>query len=166
MLLIVEQKFLGIELAVASLFTVALLAYGYLLDGNCLVGQLIGGNRSTVYGTFASIFASLFGFTLAAIAFVIGLSNREARFSDLRTSERYDTLWKAYMSAIWWLGFATIVSLIGLVADRGESPLFLLVYLMCFTVILVSLRMVNCVLLLGLILEVATEPSKERPGGR
>lgn len=69
------------------------------------------------------------------------------------------------MSAVSWSGAATIVAIFGLIADRGESPLFLLVYAVFFITVLVGLRVANCVLLLSLLIEIVMQPSKAQSGG-
>lgn len=161
--LFIERHFLRLEFWGTVFVTVVLVVWGYKFDGNHVVRQVLEGDRSTIYGTLASIFASLFGFTLAAISFVIGLSNR-SRLYHLRTSEQYKTLRKAFMSAIWWSGFAAIASLVGLIVDRGTFPILTLVYLVTFSTVLVSFRVANCVLLLGLIVDVITQPSRAQSG--
>ena len=107
-----ERHFLGVEFWSTILVTAGLVVWGYRYGGRHVTDELLQGDRSTIYSTFASVYASLFGFLIAAVAFVIGLANKEARLALLRNSPHYKTLRKAFMSAIWWLGFATLVSLV------------------------------------------------------
>ena len=154
---IIELHFMRIEFWAVVAFTIVLAVWGSVFGGNTSIGGLLDGDRSTIYETLASLFGTLFGFTFAAISFVVGLSNRE-RLHHLKTSPHFETLRQAFMSAIIWSGIGTIVAVFGLFADRGESPIFLLVYAVFFTTMLVGFRVVNCVLLLGLIIEIVLHP--------
>lgn len=163
--LFLERHFLPIEFWTVVTATGVLVVWGSKFGGNSLIGELLEGDRSMIYGTLASIFGSLFGFTFAAMSFVVGLSNRE-RLHHLRTSPHFKTLRRAFMSAISWSGLSTIVAVCGLIADRGDTPVFSLVYIVFFTTILVGFRVANCVLLLGLIIDVVMQPSKVQSGGK
>ncbi len=162
---VIERRFLLLELLLVILVTVGLALWGYKWDGNAAVEKLLGGDRSTIYSTLASMSGSLFGFTFAAISFVVGLSNRD-RLHHLRTSAHFSTLRRAFMSAICWSGFAAIVAVYALIVDRGNAPTFYLVYTVFFATVLLTIRVANCVLLLALLIEVIMQPSRASVAGR
>ncbi len=162
---LVERRFLLLELLLVLLVTIGLTYWGYECNGNAAVEKLLGGDRSTIYSTLASMSGTLFGFTFAAISFVVGLSNRD-RLHHLRTSAHFSTLRLAFMSAICWSGFAAIVTVYALIVDRGDVPTFYLVYTVFFATVLLTIRVANCVLLLALLIDVIMQPSRASVAGR
>lgn len=144
---------------------VGVAVWGYRCGGNYLIGEILKDNRSEIYGTLASIFGSLFGFTITATSIVLGLSGN-VRLAVVRGSPHYSELWETLFSAIRWLGLATILALIGLIFDREASPFFLGFYAVVFATILVSFRLARCVWVLERAIKIVTDRSKARPGGR
>lgn len=86
-----------------------------------VVRDVLDGNRAAVYGTLASIFGSLLGFVIAAIAIVLGYAD-SGRLTFLRDSKTIGQLWRVFSSNIWWLAGATLTSFLALIFDRERSP--------------------------------------------
>lgn len=101
--------------------TAAFAFWLYQSDGLGTVRDVLQGNRAPVYGTLASIFGSLLGFVIAAIAIVLGYAD-SGRLTFLRESRTLTDLWRVFSSNIWWLAAATLVSLLALMFDRETSP--------------------------------------------
>lgn len=152
------RHFFGLELAIATLVFLGLLLASIRWGFDSTLGLVFQENRSEIYSTLSTIFASLFGFTLAATTFVAGAASRNLLYLVTSGPHR-DVLRLVFMSAIRWLGVATIVSLLGLVLDRGENPVFPL--LLMFALVLVTFRLANCVYFLGLVVEIVSKPTDD-----
>lgn len=124
-----QRHFLLVELILAAVYTGAVAAWCFRFGGFEAVDAILGTNRPQVYGALASIFGSLLGFVIAAVAIVLGYAESE-RLQVVRESRYYDHLWDTFMAAIRALGLATVAALVGLILDRpGDSlrPVFLFV---------------------------------------
>lgn len=121
--------------------------YGYRYGGNHVIDCLLGDSRETLYNALASIFASLFGFVIAATSIILGVSGN-ARLAVVRESGSYTDLWKTLFSAIRWLGFATLAALCALVLDRNTDPTFWIAHAVLFLTTIVILRLWRCVWIL------------------
>lgn len=149
-----ELHFLWIELAF-SVSVFAILLFGTIVwNFDSAIDQLLQGNRAMIYGTFSSIFASLFGFTIAATTFVAGTASKDL-LHLVTTGPHGGTLRQVFMSAIRSLGIATIIALIGLIFDRGSSVLLPL--LLVFSALLVFFRLSNCVYILGWVFRIVSK---------
>lgn len=162
---VLESHLLKIQLVLSLLIAVSLGVLGYKCGLNQLVDSTLEGNRDTLYGTLASISASLFGFAIAAVSIVLSFIGRE-RFRRLREASSYPQLWQFFISAIWWLGVSTVASILALIFDKDTSPTYFLSYLMVFLMMFVTLQIATCVWLLQELLYQASRPSRTRPGGR
>lgn len=87
----------------------------------CHVDNMLTNDRIALYRTLASVFASLFGFTIAATSIVL-LNSNSPRLRIVRESKHYNTLWAVFCATIRALAFALVISLIGLVFDRKGEP--------------------------------------------
>lgn len=144
---------------VACLGSVSVI-YGYRYGGNHVIDGLLGDSRETFYNALASIFASLFGFVIAATSIVLGVSGN-ARLAVVRESNGYKDLWRTLFSAIKWLGVATLVALSALVLDRQDDPTYWITHAVLILTVLVVLRLWRCVWILQETIKLVTR----RPRG-
>lgn len=154
-----RRNFLRVELGVAVFVGICAASWGYFLDGNELIREVLGAGRADIYGTLASIFGSLFGFAITATSIVLGFSGSE-RLAVLRDSPYYQDLWDTFLSTIKWLGIATILALIALVFDRNEASLSTVIYAVFFASVIVTLRLMRSVWILQRVINALTRPSK------
>jgi hypothetical protein len=158
-----RANFLRVELGVALLLTTAFALWVARYDGGQVVADVLHGNRGAIYGTLASIFGSLLGFAITAVAIILGFVPLE-RMAVVRETTHYDDLWQTFTSAIRALALATSATLLGLILDRDASPLPWLVYVCVFATTLSLLRLARCVWILEKVIRLVTLPSKARPG--
>ncbi len=154
-----RRNFLKVELGVAVFAGLGAISWGYFLDGNELIREVLGAGRGDIYGALASIFGSLFGFAITATSIVLGFSGSE-RLTVLRDSPYYQDLWDTFLSTIKWLGVATILALIALVFDRDTIPLFTVIYAAFFASVIVTLRLMRSVWILQRVINALTRPPR------
>lgn len=126
------------------------------LDGLAQVDCLLADSRLAVYGTLASIFGSLLGFTITATSVVLGFSSSK-RLRVVRESCHYSTLWKVFLSTIRTLGCATVMSLSALVLDRDAMPRPWVFYLVLLAFLVCCLRIVRVVWVLEAVVRLLTK---------
>lgn len=142
-----RRNFLFFEGALALVLGSLGVIYGYRYGGNHVIDGLLGDSREALYNALATIFASLFGFVIAATSIILGVSENE-RLAVVRESGSYKDLWKTLFSAIRWLGIATLAALCALVLDQDEDPTFWIVHVVLILTIIVILRLWRCVWIL------------------
>lgn len=148
----------------AQLWLSFLLAIGAWLwldrwTGWSLLAPILHGNRSAVYGALASIYGSLFGFIIAAVAIVMGHVTTP-RFDLVRKSSEFPKLLKTFTAAIWALGLATLAALAALVLDRDQSHQPVVFYLLLFASSLALLRIGTAIRLLEKVIHLAAATPK------
>jgi hypothetical protein len=136
--------YLGVELALATAITVALGVWVGFADGNRVANELIGGQRSAVYGTLATLDGALLGFIIATTAIVLAFAPTD-RFEVLRDSDHYQTLWRTFISTIRVLGLATSVAIIALLVDRDGKTNSVVMVLCAGTTLLAAFRVARSV---------------------
>lgn len=111
-------------------------------------------DRGAVYGTLASIFASLLGFIIAAVTIVLGHA-QSPKLAVVRDSRWWSHLWTAFTSCMWILAAATLVALAGLTLSppTTEPPSAALVSLLVGTSATVLLRVGRAVWVLEKVVE-------------
>jgi hypothetical protein len=155
-----RKHFLITELAIASGVLAAFVVWVQCFEGVKVVEDVLGDRREAIYGTAASIAASLLGFVLATTAIVIGYSQNE-RMKLVRSSEHYPTLWKILVASIRALSAATVASGAALVLDRRDAPMRALVFLVVGTGILAILRVARCIWILEKVISVISRPETD-----
>jgi uncharacterized membrane protein len=155
-----RQHFLGVELAIAAIVTVAFGLWVQFAHGHRLVNELIGGQRSGVYGTLATLDGALLGFIIATTAIVLGFAPGD-RFEILRNSAHYQTLWRTFTSTIRVLGLATVVAIVALFVDRDGKTNSLVMVLCAGTTLLAALRVWRSVWALEGTIKVVTRKDQE-----
>ena len=153
-----QRNFLTVELAVVFVVTAAIIAWAECIHGVLIIEYYLGDSRTEVYGTFASIFAALLGFSMTAVSIVIGFTQTN-RFRILRESQQFPTLGKVFIAAIRALGFATVVSLLGLVADREMASFYQIGYVVFFSFLLVCVRIARVAWVLENVVRLMARPT-------
>ena len=139
-----RSYFLDIELGIALLVTVAFVAWAQCFDGYLEIERVLATNRGRLYGTLASIFAGFLGFPITAKSIVLGFSATD-KLTIVRESSHYPTLWKVFRATIRSLGFATVVSLVGLVFSEDSMSVRWILYVAFGAFVLSSLRIIRTV---------------------
>jgi hypothetical protein len=138
-----RAHFLLAEFIVALLVAMAFAVWSASPDGARLVAQTLAGNRAAVYGALTSLFGALLGFTIAAMAIVLGYAS-DNRLRIVRESRHYPTLWRVFIAATRALALATGAALLGLVLDRDRAPRALILDLVVGATMLAVLRLARC----------------------
>lgn len=150
-----RQRFLEFEFCIAVLVAAGLLAWWKFGAATEVLSDIVKGNRSSIYGTMASLSGSLLGFVIATQSIVLGFSGSE-RLTILRNSKYYKQLWKVFTSSIRVLGSTTLLWLVALFFDRDASPRPLLLICCLAVTFLALLRLARCVWVLERIVEALT----------
>jgi hypothetical protein len=135
--------FLFAELLVALAVALAFGVWNASPGGARVVDATLAGNRGAVYGALTSLFGALLGFTIAAMAIVLGYAS-ENRLRLVRESRHYPTLWHVFSAATRALALATCAALLGLVLDRDHAPAPLILDLCVGATALAVLRLARC----------------------
>jgi len=152
-----RSHFIAVELGLCAIAGAAFVGWAQYLDGAAAIDGLLAGNRGPVYGTLASIFGSLLGFTITAASIVLGFSS-SPRLRIIRNSRHYSTLWKVFGATIRALGFATVVSLAALIVDRDSNPNHWILYAVVFAILLSCVRIARAIWVLENIIALITHP--------
>jgi hypothetical protein len=150
-----RQKFLVVEFWISILVASGLFVWWEYGDATKVLTDIVKGNRSTIYGTMASLSGSLLGFVIATQSIVLGFSGSE-RLKILRNSKYYEQLWKVFTSSIRVLGSTTLLWLVALFFDRETSSRPLLLICCLAVTFLALLRLARCVWVLERIVEALT----------
>lgn len=154
------QKFLLAERA-AALVATGLLAIALLYDKpRALVTHILDDNRTAVYGALSSIFASLLGFTIAAVAIVLSFANSD-RLAFVRDSEHYPTIWETFKSCVRWLAIATAMSLVALIVDRNGLPMLPVALIVFYATLVGVARVGRTIWILELLIGIITSRPRE-----
>ena len=160
-----RAHFLAAEFGFAVVIGLAFAVWCARFGGLRLVDAVLVGNRSAIYGTLASICASLLGFTIAAIAIVLGYAASD-RLAIVRESRQYTTLWAVFSATMRALGLTTVTALAGLVLDRDAAPVSLVLYLCVGASVLAALRIARCLWVFEQVIALVTAPARARVGDR
>jgi len=151
-----EANFLLAELFVAVVLFLAFIGWSELINNRQMIDTISLDSREAMYGTFASLFGSLLGFSITAVSIVLGYATDE-KLAIVRQSKRYDDLWNVFKSAIRVLALATVFSLLGLIFDKNIIPSYLLFYLNIFSAILALFRVARCVWVMENVILIVTK---------
>jgi hypothetical protein len=158
-----KVNFLFAEFWLSVVVAVAFTLWATVGGGSAHIDTLLKGSKGTVYATLASIFGSLLGFTITAVSIVLSFSANE-KLGLVRNSAHYPTIWRTFIASIRALGVATLASLVGLVLDRDNSPIHLVLYVAVWATTWAVLRLARTVWVFENVISIVTMPSKERPG--
>jgi hypothetical protein len=149
--------FLLAELLVALAVALAFGVWHATPGGGRVVAATLAGNRAVVYGALTSLFGALLGFTIAALAIVLGYAF-DNRLRLVRESPHYPTLWRVFIAATRALALATFAALLGLVLDRDRAPSPLILDLLVGATALAALRLARCLWVFEHIIGLITAP--------
>jgi len=155
----VDNHYTIASLLLATATEIALVIWGEKYGGRLVMSDVLQGNRSAVYGAFATIFGSLLGFVITAVSIVLGFSTSE-RLGIVRNSKHYPALWASFTHTIKVLGIATILSLVALICDRDSNPLIAATYIEAYAVVLSVLLLCRSIWALERVVEVVARPTK------
>lgn len=92
--------------------------------------------RGGLYTTLLTVEVTLLGFIVAILAIVLGYA-QASRFEIVRRSPHWASLFESYTRAMRWSALASVLFLVGLLADRDSSP-HPLVTALCISGLLMS----------------------------
>jgi hypothetical protein len=155
------RNFLHAELAVCVSTALLVIWLGnYFWGYPRYWGPLIG-IRATFYGTLASIFGSLLGFTITGGAAAFGSIESE-RFTLIRESSAFPKFWKVFYAAGRATAFATLSSLVALLLDRDTHPISWPLYLAIFSSLLGFARVARSAWLLYFVVKIASRLNRDQ----
>ena len=154
-----RRCFLHAEFVVASGGAAAFVVWAERFSGTVGIDLVLQNNRGALYGTLASIFGSLLGFAVTATSIVLGFSSSSS-LRIVRESVHYATLWRVFLATIRTLGFATVVSLVGLVFDRDDAPWHWVLYFVVLAFLLSCLRIARSVWVLERVIGLVTKAQR------
>ena len=157
-----RRHFLGCELVLGVGMTLAFAGWVEWAHGMRSVNKVLAGQRSAVYGTVASLDGALLGFIIATAAIALSFAPSD-RFTVLRESPHYKTLWHTLTSTIRFLGVATLLALAALLGDRDTGPNRLIMILCAGSTLLAVLRLARSAWILEQTVKVVT--SEPNPAG-
>jgi hypothetical protein len=150
-------NFLWCEFALGVVATAVLIGWSELFGGSRHLDNFLTEHSETLYIVLAPIAAAMLGFILAAAAIVV-TSAPAKRMEVLRESPHYPELWASFRSALRFLGFTTIASLVGLVVS-GETPSRIIFYVTAGLAGIAALRTARCIWAMNWVIRIFTGPS-------
>jgi len=149
-------NFLWCEFALGVAVVAALVAWSEFFGGSAHLDHFLDEHGETLYIVLAPIAAAMLGFILAAAAIVVTSAPAE-RMAILRESRHYPKLWATFRSALRYLGFTTLTSLVGLVVS-GQTPSRIIFYLVAGLAGLAALRTARCIWAMNWMIHIFTGP--------
>jgi hypothetical protein len=151
-----EAHFFPLELLASVVLAAFFVVWSEYFNERQFINAIILDSREVIYGTLASLFGSLLGFSITAVSIALGYATSD-RLAVVRQSKRYLDLWEIFKSAIRVLGAATIFALIGLFFDKDTVPNIYILYANVFMTILSFFRMARCIWILENIIIIVTK---------
>ena len=158
-----RSHFLTVELAVALLITAVFVAWAQWFGGHVGIERILAKNRGGLYETLTSIFAVFLGFTITAKSIVLGFSESD-KLQIVRKSKHYPKLWRVFKETIRVLGFATVVSLAGLVFSDDPVSVRWILYVVFGAAMLSTLRIIRTIWVLEKVVDILGTERNEKMG--
>ncbi len=112
-----NRRFLRYELRMALALAVgSICLILYFWDLSAISTFTKGQQIANLYRTTATVSAPLLGLTMATLAIMINASGKD-RFTKLRISKSFETMWKVYQKTMRLLGIQMVWSIIALVVQ-------------------------------------------------
>jgi hypothetical protein len=137
---LVERNFETVALAVVALAWSGVFYVGHYLDNDRTVLENLRNSHTAVYAAIASLFGTIFGFTVTAISIILAFA-QSSKLVILRGSRHWRKLWSIFTRGVWVSSSVAIMALIGLVFDRDARPEPSLTYAMIFALMLGVVRL-------------------------
>ena len=152
-----RRHFLFVEAVIVIGVTTLLAVWMFFFGGTPYVQEFMRGNRVNIYTTMAGIAGTLLGFSIACMSIILSFSS-SPRFTLLRNSQHYPTLWKTFVQATRYLGALTITALVCLAWDTESAEVPWLVIPLCFFVGLSIVRLLRVVWIIEQIVGIVSKP--------
>jgi hypothetical protein len=136
-----RAHFLALELLV-SLIAGGIVDYGVSIRPAADRDKWLDENATGMYQVLAAIGGTLLGFVLTGVSILLAFPETP-RIELLKESPHYREIYTIYFSSIRYLALLTVVSVIGLAANRSPWREFTL-YVVVWATIIVSLRLWRC----------------------
>ena len=154
-----EANFLNFELMFSGVCSLLFAVWSELINKDLLINRVLIDIREPLYSALVALFGSMLGFSIAAVAIVLGYANSD-KLEIVRNSKHYEDLWGVFKSAMRVLTLATLFALIGLIVDKDSAPVNLILYLNIFFSILSFFRIARTVWVLENIIAIIAKPRK------
>lgn len=123
----------------------------------------LAGQRDGLYSTLLAVEATLLGFVVAVLTIVLGYA-QAARFEIVRQSPHWNALFRSYTRAMRWTAYATLGSLIGLLADRDSDPHPVVTALCAASLLMSGAVLARMLWITELVVRVVIRPGVRKPG--
>ena len=150
-----EAHFFILEFVLAVVIGLGFVVWSEAFDKRQFLFMLTLDNRESIYGTLASLFGSMLGFSITAVSIVLGYVAND-KMAIVRKSKKYNELWEVFKSAIRILGASTIMALFGLFFDKSGTTNLLIFYVNIVFSVLSLFRVARCVWVLENIIAIVT----------
>lgn len=152
-----RAHFLKAEFGIAAVGTLAFVFWVQCRGGAIHVDEILTHDHGVVYGTLASICASLLGFTIASTSIVL-VSASTPRLRIVRNSRHYQVMWSVFRAAIRALALGTVLALVALVVGRDGVLSDPVLFFLVFAVLLSCLRIARTIWVLEKIIAIVAAP--------
>lgn len=147
-----KRHFLGWELIISLILTGVFFVVVKYSVGICDLELYLSGIRGSLYGTLTALGGALLGFVITGLSVLLITGDNE-RMKALRTSDYYSQIFDIFFSTSKYLGVLVLVSLAGLILDRGANPIFFMNVLVVWSVLIVIFRIIRCIWVLEKIVQ-------------
>lgn len=151
-----EAHFLLLEILVPGIMCALFVSWSAWLDKGVFISQIFAESRGVIYSTLAALFGSMLGFVITSVSIILGYANNE-KLEIVRESRYYPTIWTVFKSTIKILAVATLLALLGLIADKDAQPLDFILYLNIYFVVISFFRIGRCIWVLENIIAIVTK---------
>lgn len=139
-----RSHFLGFEL-ILSLLAISIISYlFYEYIGFDILSSKLQGIRDMLYGTLAALSGALLGFVITGLS-VLLTTNSNERMEQLKRSKHYKTIFTIFFSASKYLGIMFVISLISLIFDKDDHPVYFLSMVSLWSLLIVAFRLLRCI---------------------
>ncbi len=145
-----------LEFILAIILCIVLILWAEYFGGKTLIESCLLNVRKELYTAVAAVFGSLLGYSITAVSIVIGYAANE-KFQLIKDSKHYMDLWNIFTSSMKVFALTTLLSLIGLLVDRDNSPNILIFYILFFLVILSLFRISRSIWVLDKIIKIVAK---------
>jgi hypothetical protein len=125
--------------------------------------ELFKGRRGDIYPAIVGLEGVVLGFVVAALTIVLGYAN-SSRFELIKGTKNYAAIFRAYIQAAKWMGFALAYGVIALVFDTDEGPNSPLCLLLFVTLGLACFRFARVIYITEKVVKVVVNSNSRAPG--
>jgi len=151
------------ELIVFALLTVLLWQVVSVRAVHRDLYSYLASQRESLYAILLAVQATLLGFVVAVLTIVLGYA-QASRFEIVRRSRHWSAMFESYTRAMRWSAYATLSSLIGLLADRDSDPHPVVTALCAASLLMSSAALARMLWVTECVVRVVITPGARRPG--